>query len=185
MGTLLSGKPAAFLDFVNWSRDSDVLQLGHCGIGIPGIMEPEDPALLDRAKKEGQPPEKLKEQVLAGEITVTDAVIEHGVSREAGVNLGPSVIGQFQYGVKTGIDMVQTPEGGLKMLVFTGESSPDTARKILYSGSDLRVGDYEKLFQLKREHGFSHHLAVAIGDITGELKELCAYYGIEYISPDR
>ena len=116
---------------------------------------------------------------------MTDAVIEHGVSREAGTNLGPSVIGQFQYGVKTGIGMVQTPEGGLKMLVFTGESSPDTARKILYSGSDLRVKDYQRLFELKREHGFSHHLAVAIGDIARELKELCAYYGIEYISPDR
>jgi len=185
MGTLLSGKPAAFLDFVNWSRGSDVLQLGHCGIGIPGTMEPEDPALLHRAKKEGQPPGKLKSQVLAGEVAVTDAVIEHGVSREAGTNLGPSVIGQFQYGVKTGIGMVQTPEGGLKMLVFTGESSPDTARKILYSGSDLRVKDYQRLFELKREHGFSHHLAVAIGDIAQELKELCAYYGIEYISPDR
>jgi len=185
MGTLLSGKPAAFLDFVNWSRDSGILQLGHCGIGIPGTMEPEDPALLDRAEKEGQPPEKLREQVLAGEVAVSDAVIEHGVSREAGVNLGPSVIGQFQYGVKTGIDMVQTPDGGLKMLVFTGESSPDTARKILYSGSDLRVRDYQRLFELKREHGFSHHLALAIGDITGELKELCAYYGIEYITPDR
>ena len=184
MGTLLSGKPAAFLDFVNWCPEGDILQVGHCGIGIPGIMEPEDPALLERAKKEGQPPQKLKTQVLAGDVAVTDAIIEHGVSREAGNDLGPSVIGQFQYGVKTGIDIVQTPEGGLKMLVFTGESSPDTARNILYSGSDLHVKDYGKLFQLKREHGFSHHLAVAMGDISLELKELCAYYGIEHISAD-
>jgi L-fucose isomerase-like protein len=184
MGTLLSGKPAAFLDFVNWRPGSNILQLGHCGIGIPGIMEPENPALLDRAKKEGQPPLKLKAQVLAGEVAVTDAILEHGVSREAGVNVGPSVIGQFQYGTKTGIDMVQTPEGRLKMLVFTGRSSADTARNILYSGSDLQVNDYQRLFQLKRDHGFSHHLAVAVGDISQELKELCAYYGIEYISPD-
>jgi L-fucose isomerase-like protein len=184
MGTLLSGEPAAFLDFVNWRPNSDILQLGHCGIGIPGFMEPEDPALLARAKKEGDPPKKLKEQVLAGEVAVTDAIIEHGVTREAGVNLGPSVIGQFRHGVKTGIDIVQTPEGRLKMLVFTGESSPETARKILYSGSDLRVKNYEKLFQLKRDYGFSHHLAVAFGDISREIKELCAYYGIEYVSPD-
>jgi L-fucose isomerase-like protein len=184
MGTLLSGKPAAFLDFVNWRPGSNILQLGHCGIGIPGIMEPENPAVLDRAKQEGQPPEQLKAQVLAGEVAVTDAIIEHGVSREAGVNVGPSVIGQFQYGTKTGIDMVQTPEGRLKMLVFTGRSSADTARNILYSGSDLQVNDYQRLFQLKRDHGFSHHLAVAVGDISQELKELCAYYGIEHISPD-
>jgi L-fucose isomerase-like protein len=184
MGTLLSGSPAAFLDFVNWRPDSNILQLGHCGIGIPGFMEPEDQALLERAKKEGQPPKKLKAQVLAGEVPVTDAIIEHGVSREAGVDLGPSVIGQFKYGTKTGIDMVQTSEGKLKMLVFTGKSSSETARSILYSGSDLEVNDYGKLFQLKRDHGFSHHLAVAVGDISEELKELCAYYGIEYISPD-
>jgi hypothetical protein len=184
MGTLLTGVPAAFLDFVNWRPDSNILQLGHCGIGIPGVMAPEDPALLDRAAKEGQPPKKLKAQVLAGEIAVTDAIIEHGVSREAGVDRGPSVIGQFRYGTKTGIDMVQTPEGRLKMLVFTGTSSPETARNILYSGSDLEVSDYDKLFQLKREHGFSHHLAVAMGDISRELQELCGYYGIEYISPD-
>ena len=113
-----------------------------------------------------------------------DAIIEHGVSREAGVSLGPSVIGQFRYGAKTGIDMVQTPEGRLKMLVFTGQSSAETARNILYSGSDLQVNDYGKLFRLKREHGFSHHLAVAMGDISKELEELCAYYGIEHISGD-
>ncbi|UCF97197.1 MAG: hypothetical protein JSV89_18800 [Spirochaetaceae bacterium] len=184
MGTLLSGRPAAFLDFVNWRPDSDILQLGHCGIGIPGTMEPEDPSLLDRADKEGQPPEKLKAQVLAGEVAVTDAIIEHGVSREAGADLGPSLIGQFEYGTKTGIDMVQTPEGRLKMLVFTGQSSTETARNILYSGSDLQVKDYGKLFQLKRDYGFSHHLAVAMGDISRELEELCAYYGIEFISPD-
>jgi L-fucose isomerase-like protein len=184
MGTLLSGAPAAFLDFVNWRPDGNILQLGHCGIGIPGIMETEDPALLERAEKEGHPAEKLKAQVLAGKLAVTDAIIEHGVSREAGVNLGPSVIGQFQYGVKTGIDMVQTPEGKLKMLVFTGRSSAKTARNILYSGSDLEVDDYARLFQLKRDHGFSHHLAVAIGDISAELSELCAYYGIEYVSAD-
>jgi L-fucose isomerase-like protein len=153
MGTLLTGTPAAFLDFVNWQPDSNILQLGHCGIGIPGLMAPEDPALLDRAAGEGQPPDKLKAQVLAGEIPVRDAIIEHGVSREAGVNLGPSVIGQFQYGTKTGIDMVQTPEGRLKMLVFTGSSSPETARNILYSGSDLEVNDYGKLPSPGRSHG--------------------------------
>jgi hypothetical protein len=69
--------------------------------------------------------------------------------------------------------------------VFTGKSSAKTARNILYSGSDLEVNDYEKLFQLKRDNGFSHHLAVAMGDISKELRELCAHYGIEYISPDR
>lgn len=120
MGTLLTGLPAAFLDFVNWTHDSDILQLGHCGVGIPCV-----------------------------------------------------------------IDMIKTQDGRLKMLVFTRESDPETARGILYSGADVRVKNYEKLFHLKREHGFSHHLAVAMGDISKELKELCVFYGIEYISPDK
>ncbi|OHD21089.1 MAG: hypothetical protein A2Y38_14615 [Spirochaetes bacterium GWB1_59_5] len=184
MGTLLSGRPAAFLDYVNWSENGDVLQLGHCGIGIPGCMAAAEPALIAEAKGSREAREALKAKVLAGEIPVTDALIEHGVNRQAGLILGPTLIGQFEYGVKTGIDMVQTPEGKLKMLVFTGESSPETAQGILYSGCDLRVKDYKKLFHLKREHGFPHHLAAALGDISKELRELCALYGIEFLSPD-
>ena len=172
------------MDFVNWSDTGEILQLGHCGVGIPCIMEPTDPVLLDKAQKSNTVSKEFKDKVLSGEIAVTDAIIEHGVSREAGIDLGPSLIGQYQYGVKTGFDIVQTPEGKLKLLVFTGESSAKTARKILYSGSDLRVKDYHRLFQLKREHGFSHHLGLAMGDISKELRELCSFYGIEYISPD-
>lgn len=184
MGTLLSGRPAAFLDYVNWSESGELLQLGHCGIGIPGCMAPAEPALIARAEGGREDRETLKAKVLAGEVPVTDALIEHGVSRQAGVDIGPTLIGQFEYGVKTGIGIAQTPEGKLKMLVFTGESSPETARGILYSGTDLRVKDYKKLFHLKRAHGFPHHLAVALGDISQELRELCLYYGIEFISPD-
>jgi len=184
IGKMLTGLPVAFMDFVNWSETGDVLQLGHCGVGIPCIMEPTDPELLEKFQKTKIVPKELKDKVLSGEIAVTDAIIEHGVSREAGIDLGPSLIGQFQYGIKTGFDIIQTPEGKLKLLVFTGESSSKTARKILYSGSDVQVKDYHKLFRLKREHGFSHHLAVAMGDISKELKELCTFYGIEHISPD-
>jgi L-fucose isomerase-like protein len=184
MGKLLTGVPAAFMDFVNWNDKGDILQLGHCGIGIPCIMEPTDPKLLNEAQNKEIPSKELRDKVLSGEIAVTDAIIEHGVSREAGIDIGPSLIGQFQYGVKTGFDIIQTPEGKLKLLVFTGESSPDTAKGILYSACDMRVKDYKKIFQLKREHGFSHHLVVAMGDISRELKELCIFYGIEYISPE-
>jgi L-fucose isomerase-like protein len=184
MGTLLSGRPAAFLDYVNWSENGDVLQLGHCGIGIPGCMAAVDSGLVARAERNREDQEALKAQVLAGEVPVTDALIEHGVSRQAGVSIGPTLIGQFEYGAKTGIGIVQTPEAKLKMLVFTGESSPETTRGVLYSGTDLRVKDYKRLFHLKRSHGFPHHLAVALGDISGELRELCAFYGIDLISPD-
>jgi hypothetical protein len=111
------------MDFVNWSDTGDILQLGHCGVGIPCIMEPTNPVLLEEAHKTKNLSKELKDKVLSGEIAVTDAIIEHGVSREAGIDLGPSLIGQFQYGIKTGFDIIQTPEGKLKLLVFTGESS--------------------------------------------------------------
>jgi len=183
IGTRLSGAPAAFLDFVNWTSGSAIVQLGHCGVGIGCCMEPTDPALLARVRKEGVTG-AFKQQVLSGEVKVTDAIIEHGVSRQAGSAVGPTHIGQFRYGVKTGIVITKTPDGRLKMLVFTGESSPKTAKGNLYAASDVHVPNHKRLDQLKREHGFPHHLAVAMGDVSRELRELCAYYGIEYLSPD-
>jgi L-fucose isomerase-like protein len=183
IATRLSGRPAAFLDFVNWTAGSEIVQLGHCGVGIASIMEPNPPELMRRVEKEGVT-EKLKGEVLAGVVRVSDALIEHGVRRQAGKQSGPTHIGQYQYGVKTGACITKTPDGRLKMLVFTGESSPKTARGILYSGTDVRVKNHRKLDALKREHGFPHHLAVAMADISRELRELCAFYGIEFVSPD-
>jgi|GEM_PF-429191 len=182
IGTLLTGMPSALLDFVNWTPENKIIQLGHCGIGIPCIMEPTDPKLLERVMKDGRVSNELREEIMSGKIKVTDALISHGVSREAGINIGPTLIGQFKYGIKTGFNIVKTMEGKLKMLVFTGESRPDTNRGILYSGTDIIVKNYKELYQLKREHGFPHHLAVAMGDISQELKELCGFYGIDFIS---
>ena len=183
MATRLSGRPAAFLDFVNWTAASEIVQLGHCGVGIGCCMEPTDPALLKKVKKEGVTP-AFKKQVLSGEVPVTDALIEHGVSRQAGITSGPTHIGQFIYGKKTGLSLHKSIDGKLKMLVFTGESGPDTAKGLLYAATDVRVKNYRRLDHLKRSHGFPHHLAVAMGDISRELRELCDFYGIEYITPD-
>jgi L-fucose isomerase-like protein len=183
IATRLSGRPAAFLDFVNWTAGSQIVQLGHCGVGIAGLMAPNPPEVMKAVEKRGVTPE-IKERILAGELAVNDALIEHGVRRQAGADSGPTHIGQFEYGVKTGLCITSTPEGRLKMLVFTGESSPQTAKGILYSGTDVRVKNHRKLDQLKREHAFPHHLAVAFADLARELRELCAFYGIEYLSPD-
>jgi len=183
IATRLSGRPAAYLDFVNWTSGSEIVQLGHCGVGIAGLMAPNPPQVLKAVEKAGVTPE-IKQRILAGELTVNDALIEHGVRRQAGADSGPTHIGQFEYGVKTGLCITKTPEGRLKLLAFTGESSPQTAKGILYSGTDVRVKNHRRLDQLKREHGFPHHLAVAFCDLSRELRELCAYYGVEYLSPD-
>jgi L-fucose isomerase-like protein len=184
VATRLSGRPAAFLDFVNWTSGSPIVQLGHCGVGIAGLMAPNPPETLEAAGKGGVSPE-TRQRILDGKLAVNDALIEHGVRRQAGAESGPTHIGQFEYGVKTGLCITKTPDGRLKLLAFTGESSPQTAKGVLYSGADVRVQNYRRLDQLKREHGFPHHLAVAFCDLSRELREFAAYYGIEYLSPDQ
>lgn len=152
IGTYLTGRPAACLDFVNYTAGSEVVQLGHCGVGICGCMQG------------------------------NGCIAEHDVAKQAGATFGPTLIGQFEYGVKTGMSIVQTKEGKFKMLVFTGENNSETDKRMLYSAADVKVKDHEKLHRLILEHGFTHHLAVTLGDITKELKELCEFYNIEYIT---
>lgn len=121
---------------------------------------------------------------LENEDKVNDALAEHSVLRQAGIRIGPMHIGQFQYGMKTGINLMQDKNGKFKMLVFTGENNKKTSRGILYSAADIRVKNYKRLNELILTHGFSHHLAMAMEDISKELSILCDYYGIEYISPE-
>ena len=160
IGTLLSGKPAACLDWVNYTGGSDVIQLGHCGMGICGSME--------SGPSRG---------------AVCEAIALHPVIRQAGGTMGPVLIGQFQYGPKTGLCLTRDPDGSFKLLAFTGESTPETARGVTYSAADIRVADYAKLNRLVLEGGFPHHLAVAMGDIREDVRMLCAFLGIEYVSP--
>jgi len=153
MATLLSGKPAACLDFINQVGAESVVQLAHCGVGIPCLME----------------------EAKIGEISP---------DRQGGTSMGPTCIGQFCYGVKTGVGMMQDSDGRFKMLVFTGESRPDTKKDLLCAAADVEVAQPARLNRLILEHGFAHHLAMAVGDISQELKWLCDFYGIEYVDPD-
>jgi L-fucose isomerase-like protein len=160
IGTLLSGRPAACLDWVNYTGGSDIIQLGHCGMGICGLMA-------------------------SGETrgAACDAIAVHPVNRQAGLTVGPVLIGQFEYGPKTGLCLTRDPDGSFKLLAFAGESSPKTARGLAYSAADVRVADYAKLNRLVLEGGFPHHLAVAMGDIREDARMLCALLGVAYISP--
>jgi len=151
IGALLSGRPAACLDFVNDIGAAKVVQLGHCGFGIPCQM-------------------------------ASCAIGWHGPNTVAGHPLGPACIGQYEYGPKTGISIIQDG-GGFKMLAFTGESRPDTAQGLQCAASDIEVGDAVRLNRLIIEQGFPHHLALAMGDISEELKLFCGFYGIEYFNP--
>jgi len=156
IGTLLSGRPAACLDFVNDLGASTVVQLGHCGAGICGSMA---------------------EGPTGGRITV------HPVLRQIEKCRGPVIIGQFAHGPKTGLCLLHG-EGKFKILTFRGESGPDTDQGMAYSAADVRVKDPVKLHRLVLEHGFPHHLAVAFGDISAEVRLLCRFLGVEHVSPD-
>jgi L-fucose isomerase-like protein len=160
MATLLSGRPAACLDWVNYTGGSEIIQLGHCGVGICGSMA-------------------------AGECSggVCDAITLHPVIRQGGGTMGPVHIGQFAFGPKTGLCLTHDPNGCFKLLAFRGESSPQTARGLTYSAADIRVADYRRLDRLVLEGGFPHHLAVALEDITAEVRTLCTFLGVEYVSP--
>lgn len=160
IGTLLSGKPAACLDWVNYTGGSDIIQLGHCGMGICGMM--------GSGKSRGP---------------VCEAIALHPVIRQAGGTMGPVLIGQFEYGPKTGLCLTRDPNGAFKLLAFTGESTPETVRGMTYSAADIRVADYARLNRLVLAGGFPHHLAVAMGDIREDARMLCAFLGIEYVSP--
>ena len=185
LGTCISGEPAALLDFVNYTGGSDIVQLGHCGCGIPGSMAANDCSLMEAVSGNGgKVTDELKEKIFKGEVPINDAISLSSPPKQCGFVTGPNLVGQFKYGVKTGIDLIHTRNGKYKMLVFTGSSDETTVRNILYTAADVRVKDHGKLSELIIEHGFSHHLAMAMTDISRELKVLCEYYGIEYVNPD-
>lgn len=159
--TLLSGKPSPCLDWVNYTGGSDIIQLGHCGMGICGLMAAEPGGC-------------------GGE---TDAIDVQPVIRQGGGCMGPVLVGQFAYGPKTGVCITQDPKTGLRVLAFAGESSAATSRGLRYSAVDMKVADYKSLNRIVLDGGFPHHLAVALGDITADLRMLCRYLGVEFISP--
>ena len=108
---------------------------------------------------------------------VCDAIALHPVIRQGGGTMGPVHIGQFEFGPKTGLCLARDPTGEFKLLTFRGESSPQTARGMTYSAADIAVPDYRKLNRLVLDGGFPHHLAVAMGDITEDVRMLCTFLG--------
>ncbi len=160
IGTLLAGRPAACLDWINYTGGSEIIQLGHCGMGICGGMA--------SGRVADEP---------------CDVVGVHPVIRQAGGTMGPVHIGQFEYGPKTGLCLTHDRGGRFRMLAFRGESSPETARGLAASAADVKVPRYAEVNDLVLEGGFPHHLAVAIGDIHEDVRMLCTLLGVEFVSP--
>jgi len=160
IGTLLSGRPAACLDWVDHTGGSDIVHLGHCGMGLCGQMAPGE--CRGRAN---------------------DAIAVHPVIRQGGGTMGPVHIGQFEYGPKTGLCLTHDPDGRFKLLAFRGESGPRTAQGKAYSAADIHVSEYRELDRLVLDGGFPHHLAMAFDDILEDLRMLCTFLGVGFVSP--
>jgi L-fucose isomerase-like protein len=161
MGTALSGDPAVCVDWVNYTGGSEVVQLGHCGAGCCGHMATSVPG--------GR---------------VCDMITVHPVLRQGGKTNGPVHVGQFKYGPKTGICLTRDAGGAFRLLAFRGESSEATAKGMMYNAADVRVKEYRQLDRLVLDYGFPHHLAMAFADVTEDLRMLCRYLDIEYVSPE-
>ena len=88
IGALVSSKHANCLDFVNSISAKPIVQLGHCGIGVPDEM--------------------------------TNEQIDYNPTERLGGRLiGPTCIGEFEYGVKTGICITPVVDNdGFKILAF-------------------------------------------------------------------
>ena len=162
VGTLLSDQPSVCLDWVNYTGGSNVIQLGHCGMGVCG-------------------------QMASGTCQggVCNVIAVHPVIRQGGGTMGPVHIGQFAFGLKTGVCLTQDREGGFKILGFHGESTPQTARGRTYRAADMAVREYRTLNRIVLDEGFPHHLAVAMGDITEDVRMLCKFLGVQYFQPTR
>jgi len=154
LAALLSGTPAANLDFVNHTGRCQCVELGHCGVGIAGQMSADETIAYKSPDRQGGAPEHA-----------------------------PALIGQFAYGTKTGLAITQGMDGRFKLLTFTGVSSPETAQGKRYSAADVLIREYRRLDRLILQHGFPHHLAVAMSDISREVAEVCAVLDIEYFNP--
>ncbi len=153
LGTLLSGKPAACLDFVNHTGRCECVELGHCGVGI------------------------------VGEMAEDEAIAEKSPDRQQGNVNAPALIGQFAYGPKTGVAIAPEPEGGFRILSFTGENTREPARRKLYNAADAIVQEYRQLEGLLLQHGFPHHLAVTTRNISREVAEVCSFLGVRCDGP--
>ena len=154
LAALLSGVPAANLDFVNYTGRCACVELGHCGVGIAGQMGAGERIAYKSPDRQGGAPEHA-----------------------------PALIGQFAYGPKTGLAITQGPDGRFKMLAFTGQSSEATAQGKRYSAADVLLHEYRQLDTLILAHGFPHHLAVAMRDISREVAEVCAVLEIDCYNP--
>jgi L-arabinose isomerase len=94
---------------------------------------------------------------------------------------GLSVELRVRYGPVTIVGCTQTADGALALLAGEGESIPGETFRIGNTNSRLRFGLPPAEF-LERwcAHGPTHHVALGVGHVAGEVEKVASMLGLEY-----
>jgi L-arabinose isomerase len=94
---------------------------------------------------------------------------------------GLSVEFKVRYGPVTIVGCTQTAEGRLKLIVGEGESVPGETFRIGNTNSRLKFGlPPAEFFEAWCEHGPTHHVALGIGHVAGEVRNVARLLELEY-----
>src|SRR3954470_22319092 len=94
---------------------------------------------------------------------------------------GLSVEFKVRYGPVTIVGCTQTADGGLKLIVAEGESVAGETFRIGNTNSRLKFSlDPAEFFEAWCEHGPTHHVALGVGHVAGEVRNVARLLGLEY-----
>jgi L-arabinose isomerase len=94
---------------------------------------------------------------------------------------GLSVEFKVRYGPVTIVGCTQTAEGRLKLIVGEGESVPGETFRIGNTNSRLKFGlPPAEFFEAWCEHCPTHHVALGIGHVAGEVRNVARLLELEY-----
>ena len=94
---------------------------------------------------------------------------------------GLSVELQVRYGPVTIVGCTQTATGTLKLLAGEGESIPGATFRIGNTNSRLRFGPPPaEFFERWCAEGPTHHVALGVGHVAGEVRKVASLLGLEY-----
>ncbi len=94
---------------------------------------------------------------------------------------GLSVEFKVRYGPVTIVGCTQTADGGLKLIVAEGESVAGETFRIGNTNSRLKFSlDPAEFFEAWCEHGPTHHVALGVGHVAGEVRNVARLLGLDY-----
>ena len=94
---------------------------------------------------------------------------------------GLSVEFKVRYGPVTIVSCTQTADGRLKLIVAEGESVPGETFRIGNTNSRLKFSlDPAEFFEAWCEHGPTHHVALGVGHVADEVRNVARLLGLEF-----